>query len=207
MSLPLEHNSVDACISHTVIEHIPNKEFLLEQKRICKDGGIVSVMYCRPDKYIKAKSPHTPKITKREYELWEKLNKDSEDIDKKYKVGEYWPKEYELPSLFDELGFIEVKVDAFAIPVSIDDARNSSEEKVRLIEIEKKQLLENLNLNLELNKNNITDREIYELNNLIEERFLERLHLLRKGKKLWDYTIVMVQVVSGVVKKGYNDKS
>lgn len=49
LKLPFEDNSVDACISHTVIEHIPNQEFLLEQKRVCRSKGRVSVMFARPE--------------------------------------------------------------------------------------------------------------------------------------------------------------
>ncbi|WP_438449033.1 class I SAM-dependent methyltransferase [Gorillibacterium sp. sgz5001074] len=49
LQLPIVADSVDACTSHTVIEHVPNRPFLLEQKRICKPGGIVSVMSARPD--------------------------------------------------------------------------------------------------------------------------------------------------------------
>lgn len=44
---------MDVCLSHTVIEHVPNREFLLEQKRVCRPGGRVRVMYSRPDKSIK----------------------------------------------------------------------------------------------------------------------------------------------------------
>ncbi|MTI67982.1 MAG: methyltransferase domain-containing protein [Firmicutes bacterium] len=199
--IPLSSDSVDACISHTVIEHIPNREFLLEQKRICKSEGVVSVMYCRPDKYIKSKPYYVPQATKREIELWEKLSQGLEDIDKEYKVGEYWPEEHELPSLFDELGFDKVKVDAFTIPLAIDDARNSSVEKIKLIEIEKKQSLERLEMRLGLNPNKITNEEERELKELIEHRFSKRLEFIEKDKKIWDYTIVIVQVVSGIVKK------
>ncbi|HHX69907.1 MAG: class I SAM-dependent methyltransferase [Miniphocaeibacter sp.] len=34
LKTPLKNSSVDAAISNTVIEHVPNEEFLLEQKRI-----------------------------------------------------------------------------------------------------------------------------------------------------------------------------
>ena len=91
LKLPLEDNSVDACISHTVIEHVPHREFLLEQKRVCRPTGRVSVMYARPDKYIKTEPAALPKQCKREIELLDKLLKNSDGVVEEYNVGKYWP--------------------------------------------------------------------------------------------------------------------
>ncbi|QIB26714.1 class I SAM-dependent methyltransferase [Caloranaerobacter azorensis] len=201
LKLPLSDNSVDACISHTVIEHVPNREFLIEQKRICSPGGRVSVMYCRPDKYIKSTPNLLPQISERERELLEKIYQGSEDINKRYKVGEYWPDSSELPSLFDELGFANVQVDAIAIPIVIDDARNSYAEKIMLVESEKEQLLERLEISLNMDSKKLFQDEIRELKELVEERFSKRLDFLKKGINIWDYTIIIIQIVSGIVKK------
>lgn len=200
LKLPLSDNSVDTCISHTVIEHVPNREFLIEQKRICSSGGRVSVMYSRPDKYIESTNLLS-QISERERELWGKVYQGSKDINKKYKVGEYWPDSSELPSLFDELGFVNVQVDAIAIPIAIDDARNSYAEKIALIESEKEQLLEGLEISLNMDSKKLSQDEIEELKALVEQRFSKRLDFLKKGINIWDYTIVIIQIVSGIVKK------
>ncbi|WP_077368766.1 class I SAM-dependent methyltransferase [Anaerosalibacter sp. Marseille-P3206] len=199
LKLPLEDNSVDACISHTVIEHVPNREFLLEQKRVCKPNGRVSVMCARPDKYIKTEPKLLPKQSEREMELLDKLFKGTDEMYKKYNVGKYWPDPVELPTLFAELGFKDIQVDGIAIPVAIDDARNSYDEKVVIFETQKEQLLEVVNMGLYQNKNGLSDKEVKELKQLIEERFGKRLELIKKRKYIWDYTILLLHVVSGMV--------
>lgn len=199
LKLPLEDNSVDACMSHTVIEHVPNKEFLLEQKRVCKPNGRVSVMCARPNKYIKTEPKLLPKQSEREKKLLDKLFKGTDEIFKKYNVGKYSVDPVELPTLFDELGFKDIQVDGIAIPVAIDDARNSYKEKVIIVETQKEQLLEVVSMGLYQNKSGLSDKEEKELKQLIEERFHKRLELIKDRKYIWDYTIFLLQVVSGMV--------
>lgn len=198
LKLPLEDNSVDACISHTVIEHVPNKEFLLEQKRVCKPKGRVSVMYARPDKYIRAEPGLLPKQSKREDELLDKLFKESDEIHKEYSIGKYWPDLVGLPRLFEELGFNNIQIDAIAIPMVIDDSRNSNSEKVAIVESEKEQLFESINMMACLRKNRLSDNELIELKELIAERTNQRLKFIKEGKSIWDYSILLLQVVSGI---------
>lgn len=199
LSLPLQDNSVDACISHTVIEHVPNREFLLEQKRICRPGGRVSVMYSRPDKHIKTEPDSLPKQSQREKELLDKLIKETEKADKKYSVGKYWPDPVGLPKLFEEVGYKSVQVDAVAIPIVIDDWRNSVEEKAAMVEAEKQQLLEGIEMDLKLYSGIMTNQEENELIELISERFNKRIELIKEGINIWDYMILMMQIVSGQV--------
>lgn len=199
LKLPLEDNSVDACVSHTVIEHVPNKEFLLEQKRICRVNGIVNVMYARPDKYIKTEPKELPKQSQRESELLDKLFKGTDDIDKKYSVGKYWPDPVALPKLFEELGFKNIQVDAVAIPVSIDDGRNSEEERIAIITGDREQILEAINRGLYLNKNALSNDEIIELKEIVTRRFEQRINFLKNGERIWDYSILIIQIISGTV--------
>lgn len=199
LELPLEDNSVDACISHTVIEHVPNKEFLLEQKRVCRPKGRVSVMYARPDKYIRTEPDLLPKQSKREQELLDKLFKENDEIDGEYNIGKYWPDPVGLPRLFEELGFKNIQIDAIAIPMVIDDSRNSNDEKMTIVESEKEQLFESINMAAYLNKNRLPDYEVIELKELITERTNQRLKFIKEGKNIWDYSILLLQVVSGMV--------
>ncbi len=200
LNLPLEDSSVDACVSHTVIEHVPNREFLLEQKRVCRAGGRISVMYARPDKYIKTEPDLLPKQSKREIELLDKLFKESDDANKKYEVAKYWPDPIGLPTLFEELGFKNIQIDAISIPMVIDDARNSLDEKVAMLEAEKAQLFEGIDMGVNLNKEGLNDIELAELKQLIAERFNQRLGFIEEGKHIWDYSILSLQIVSGMIK-------
>lgn len=199
LDLPLGDNSVDACISHTVIEHVPNKEFLLEQKRICRPNGRVSVMFARPDKYIKTEPEKLPKQSRREIELLEKLFESTDEINKKYSVGKYWPDPVALPKLFEELGFNDIRIDAAAIPVVIDDGRNSEKESIAMITSEREQMLEGISMGLCLNKNALANDEVVELRQIISERFEERIGYVKEGIKIWDYSILIMQIVSGRV--------
>lgn len=199
LNIPLKDNSVDACISHTVIEHIPNKEFLIEQKRVCKSKGRVSVMYARPDKYIKTEPTTMPKQSKREIELLDKLFKDTDETEREYNVGKYWPDSVELPKLFEELGFNNIQVDSIAIPIVIDDSRNSNDEKITIIESEREQLFESIDMKNQINQEKLSADELLELKTLIFERTDQRLKLIEEGKRLWDYTILSMQIISGTV--------
>lgn len=197
LKLPLEDDSVDACISHTVIEHVSNSEFLLEQKRVCKAGGRVSVMYAVPDKYIKTEPDSLPGVSNREAELMEKLFKGTGEIKKGYNIGKFWPDPVKLPELFGSLGFKNVQVDGIAIPMVIDDSRNSNNQKATMIEAERQQLLEQIDIGMHLNKNRLTDKEAVELKRLISDRFLQRLNYIKHGRSIWDYSILIIQIVSG----------
>ncbi|MBS4535319.1 methyltransferase domain-containing protein [Clostridium sp. D2Q-14] len=199
LSIPLEDNSVDACISHTVIEHVPNKEFLLEQKRVCKLKGRVSVMYMRPDKYIRTEPDLVPKQSKREEELFDKLFKESDEINNEYSVGKYWPDPVGLPRLLEELGFNNIQIDAIAIPIVIDDSRNKINEKMAIVRSEKEQLFEGINIATCLKRDKLSDNELIELKELITERTNQRLKFIKEGKNIWDYSILSLQVVSGMV--------
>ena len=199
LELPLEDNSVDACISHTVIEDVPNKEFLLEQKRVCKPNGRVSVMYARPDKYIITKPSLLPRESEHEKELLDKLFKGNDGVDKKFNVGKHWPDPIELPMLFEELGFTNIQVDAVAIPIAIDDSRNSNDEKVIIVESEREQLFESINMMFSLNRDKLSHNELIELKELITERTNQRLKFIKEEIKIWDYSILLLQIVSGMV--------
>ncbi|TYP46349.1 hypothetical protein [Thermosediminibacter litoriperuensis] len=156
-------------------------------------------MYARPDKYIKTETHPTLKQSEREKELLDKLFKGTEDIDKKYGVGKYGPDLVGLPKLFEEIGFKNVQLDAIAVPIAIDDSRNSYEEKIAIVEAERQQMFEGIEMGLELNCNGLTDKELVELRQLINNRFDKRISFIKSRTSVWDYTIIIMQIVSGMV--------
>nr|WP_245353282.1 class I SAM-dependent methyltransferase [Clostridium punense] len=197
LKLPLEDNSVDACTSHTVIEHVPNKEFLLEQKRICKTGGTVSVISVMHKQIIKALSKHGPQISQREKELWKIIDEYWEEEDKNREVDKYEMKPIELPLLFEQLGFHDIKIDALAIPTCIDDCRNSMKDRIAIIESERAMELEALEIGIRQVPYKLPKEDIEELRSLIESRFARRIDMIDKGKAIWDFTVVTLIIVSG----------
>ena len=54
-------------------------------------------------------------------------------------------------------------------------------------------------MGLHQNKNGLSDEEEKELKQLIVERFDKRVKLLEEDKNIWDYTIALLQIVSGMV--------
>lgn len=50
-----------------------------------------------------------------------------------------------------------------------------------------------------VNKNRLTDDELIELKELITERTNQRLKFIKEGKNIWDYSILLLQIVSGMV--------
>lgn len=197
LKLPLEDNSVDVCISNTVIEHVPNQEFLMEQKRICKPYGRVNVMYTRTDKCIKTETDESLRQSAREREILDKLFIGTEKVDRKNNVGIYWPDPVGLPKLFNQLGFKNVQVDAVAVPIAIDDSRNNYDQKLSISDAQKQQMIEGVEMGLRINPDVLTENELNELKGLVDDRFERRAGLIKSGTSVWDYTITIMQIVSG----------
>jgi ubiquinone/menaquinone biosynthesis C-methylase UbiE len=196
LDLPFDDNSVDACTSHTVIEHVPNREFLLEQKRICDSGGVISVMSVRTNHSIHTKAESRSE-TDREELLWAPITKAWKENDRANNVGKYELKPMGFPLLLEEAGLGEIEIDAMAIPVAIDDARNTLEDKIDIIQAEYHQSLEALEIGLRLLNEPMPQRDISEIRDLIEERALKRVEKIRQGVRIWDFGIYMVLICSG----------
>jgi ubiquinone/menaquinone biosynthesis C-methylase UbiE len=199
LHLPLEDNSVDACVSHTVIEHVPNREFLLEQQRVCRQNGRVSVMITVSQKSITSSPDSMPKMQEREKELWKPFDQFFQSANEKH-IKNYWSGFDGLPRLFDELGFQDVQVDAIALPVVADDSRNTMEQKIKIIEEAYKiSYLEAIDMGKALLPEPLPEEYPEELRSLVEARYSDRKKQLEDGKKLWDYKISLVHIVSGRV--------
>jgi ubiquinone/menaquinone biosynthesis C-methylase UbiE len=198
LALPLRSESVDASISHTVIEHVQHRPFLLEQKRVCRRGGAVSVMWVVPEKSATCTPAEGPQVSRRESELREPIHGAWKEVDRAHGVGSYWPDPSGLARLFEELGFAEVQFDAIALPVVPDDARNSREQRRAIIEAERLEAMEQLDMANRLVPDSVSKEHTEELRRLIDERFSERQALASQGTALWDYRVSMVFVVSGL---------
>lgn len=195
LKIPLESDSVDACTSHTVIEHVPNHEFLLEQKRICKSGGIISVMSVRPDKAITSLPSSGPLMSEREKELWEPINQAWFKKDQEKGVGSYAIEPSQFPLIFEQAGLIDVEVDAISLPVVIDNSSNSFEEKLLMVEYERQQALDCL----EVGQKQLEQAYEYakELEVLINNRFDQRKEKVMNNQKIWDFRIHVVLIARG----------
>ncbi|QTL97846.1 methyltransferase domain-containing protein [Iocasia frigidifontis] len=197
--IPLKDNSVDACTSHTVIEHVPNKEFLSEQKRVCRKNGVVSVMFSAAKNAISTTPYMFPEQTAREKELWGIFDEAFKQVNKEHINRNLWVGFSKLPKLFEELDFKNIIVDGIAMPTVIDDDRNSVEEKLFIVNVREKQCLETLKIGIDLLKNNVNKKEVNELENLIKERFKKRKSIIKEKIKKWEVYIAFIYIVRGTV--------
>lgn len=85
------------------------------------------------------------------------------------------------------------------MPIAIDDSRNCYDEKLAMVEAERQQMFEAIEMGLRINNNGLTDKELIELRQLINIRFNKRISFIKEGINIWDYSILMMQIVSGMV--------
>lgn len=195
LALPIRSGAFDACLSYTVIEHLPNEPFLREQARICRPGGRVIAMMTLPEKSLTSMPGGWPPMTEREQALWARVEDALKPAESARDVGRHWPSPAGLPRLFEELGLTNVRVDALALPVVPDDARLTAEQRGAMIESDLRMALERIDMAARLVA--LHRKELDELRGLVNARFARRLEAARRDERVWDYSIPFVLVVSG----------
>lgn len=199
LALPVPDAAVDACVSHSVIEHVPNRGFLQEQQRVCRRGSPVAVMIPLGQHMIVSETDETPPVSEREHALWTPIHAVHQTADRTYQVGTAWSGLAGLPRLFQELGFREVRVDALALPVVVDDARHRGADKHRIIEAQHRIAQDQIVWTLQTYPEVLPAAEVAELQALVDQRFTERHRLVDQGRGVWDYRISVVLSVCGLV--------
>ncbi len=199
LALPLPDNVADAVTSYTVISHIPDHHaFLREQIRVCKPSGRVSVMEVGKGG-IKSNPACTVQVTEREQELWNLIKEpEGKNLDDQWQIGKFNTDLAQLPMMFEELGLREVLVDAFCTVGSQDDARMSRELSEQWIDMEERMTLDNLSLYGPRSEPPLSKTHTAELRRLVRARYAKRRRQLRSCVHLWDYSIGIKLVVSGV---------
>lgn len=200
LSLPYKDNQFDICTSHTVIEHLPNKEFLQEQYRVCKDKGKVSIMNVRAE--LSLKSDTNSIASDREEELLSKIGDHLEVKGKDLKVGKYSSNPQQILKVFEELGLVDIQLNVVPYIICIDDARNSIQHKKQIVESERKSILEFVTMALSDDPSLLTNMEKNELTELINLRFDNRINAIESDNKLWDFSISPMIIISGT-KRAY----
>jgi len=182
-----EDNYFDVCTSHTVIEHLPNFEFLEEQYRILKPGGKVVVLNTRADFALKSYEKIEP--CERETELLSKVGEVLEVLQNQNKIGLHSADPQEILKTMEEVGFRKIQVEAIPYVICLDDDRNSFDYKMQIHESERRSLLEFIKMAINVNPNTLLKNESDELYTVINERFNKRIRMIENGKNMWDISI------------------
>jgi len=198
LALPLEENSVDACYSCAVIQYVDPEKFLKEQKRICKPGGTVAVMNMISSAKYFSHDNILPQKTEREKELWEMILRDAEEQFQEMNLLKYEMEPKEYPILFEKLGFKDIEINALNLYYAVDDARNSLEKKLEIIEADRHNDLEQITeIAVNSMKKKISNEIIEELKDLIEKRYKERKEKAANNEHLWDFRISTLFFIKG----------
>jgi ubiquinone/menaquinone biosynthesis C-methylase UbiE len=199
LALPLSDQAVDACISYTVVEHVPNREFLQEQRRVCRAGGRVIVMMAQPQCYLHSTPPGLPQPSEREQQLWEPIRRQQKQFVQQKQVGAYWPEPASLPALMASLGFNDIRIDALAFSEVIDDGRHTIEQRMLFVEQNLQVELEQIERMRPFVVDQLSAIHIDELIQLVTERYQQRMAMLKQDVALWDYAIGLISIVTAVV--------
>lgn len=193
--LPFRDNSFDACTSHTVIEHVPTVPFLAEQYRVCRPGGVVSVISSRTEAAINPENWRSPTVE--EQELWNRVNNAAKECDKNYKVAAYSCPVSDIPRYMEETGFINVSVDFIAVTSAPDSAQYDIATRVEFIESNRQVALDAIIMTQNYAPGVWSESEVNKLRRLVNHRFDERIKALHEGKKIWDIAVSMLMITRG----------
>jgi ubiquinone/menaquinone biosynthesis C-methylase UbiE len=196
LKLPFEDNSFDACTSHTVIEHIETTQFLNEQHRILKNGGVISVLSVRtrlnvsPENWRPNDSEESDLLNK----AWEKAG----NFDKEHGIGSFEMKESDFPIALEKAGFKKINVDFISlVPYAPDNADVNEELAIQQINVNRISTLSSMKKALNIAPDSLTDVEIKRLTELINQRYDERINKYLNGEKLWDIASSSVMAITG----------
>ncbi|MFH0899691.1 MAG: class I SAM-dependent methyltransferase [Pseudomonadota bacterium] len=198
LSLPFDEGAFDACLSHTVLEHVPHLAFLEEQRRVCRVGGHVAVFQIMPEAGVRTHSPSLPGLTPEETELRKPIDEASQRNDRARGIAAYPVSAADLPFLFERAGLQQVRVDAIAFPVAIDNADLSGVEREAIVRSEEALARESLEIGLRQADTPLPPQQERRLRELTESRLAARRAALAGGQRFWQYSVTLALAASGI---------
>lgn len=190
--LPFEDDYFDIVFSHTVIEHLPFKNFITEQKRVLKPNGKIFIYEVEP----KQKHIHTFDYLKDEInEILDKI--DVPEIEKP-NVGIYSNQPYEVLTKLDNEGFCDCKLEFKEIMYYFPD--NAPSKQSAIEQIESARLAEMYEYLFVISLSTNGEQFEQQLLDLNKRRYDERIKLFDQNKKIYDYETTFLRVMSGTKK-------
>lgn len=194
--LPFKNESFNVTISNTVAEHIEPSKFYGEQYRVLKKNGICLVLSAR--KGINIAAPCIMEETQFEKEIWKRAQEYYADIIQKYKVCASPQNEAELPRCMEHYGFRNVTTEYITVNLTPDNPIYSKQMAHLIINANRQSALDNIDGLLHLEDKIVTDPEVEELKNLVNEKYDKRIDLYDKGIKQWDTNVSVTMIVRGI---------
>lgn len=195
LKLPFPDNTFNACTSHTVIEHVPTAPFLEEQYRVCRGGGVVSVLSVRTDAGIKPEDPQPPSAE--EQDLWKKAEAAWQEFDKAHSICAYPCSVRDIPRHMEKAGFQNVSVDFISVTTAPDNGQYDLQLRKEMIEENRQVSLDAVDVGQHCVPGAWSAQEVSRLQELINRRFDDRLKALQEGKRIWDISVSLLMVARG----------
>lgn len=196
LSLPFPDNSFDAVTSHTVLEHLPNQEFMEEQFRVCRSGGVVSVLSSRPESSIHPEAWR--RFLRDEQELWSRIDAAPKKTVWGRQVGSYSCQVRDVPRLFEDAGFKLVHAEFLAIPLIPDNAGSDPSLKKAILKTDRLVARDSILMAHRTHPGIWSDEEIRTLLHSVEHQFEQRMKALDRGISVWDISVGMLMIVRGI---------
>lgn len=189
--LPFESNSFDVVFSHTVVEHLPFKNFITEQKRVLKPNGKIVVFEVEP------KNKHVSPFTYLKDEIYAILDKIEIDDSGRTNVGGNVVIPHEFLKNLELEGFENCSVEFKEIMYYYPD---NTTKNIALEQIQKAKLAElyEYMFIISLSKNGEQFKD--ELINLTNKRYDKRVKLLNNNTKVYDYESTAIRIISATKK-------
>lgn len=194
-SLPFQDGAFDVTISYTVQEHIEPSKFFGEQYRVLEDGGVCLVLSAR--RGINITAPCILEQTELEKEIWKRVEKHCNEINKKYNVCAYPLSEAGLPSIMELHGFKNVTTDYITINLTPDNPIYSKEMAHDMINADRGTALDWAESLPDIAPGVVTEEEVNELKRIINRKYDKRIELYDNGIKQWDTSMVLTMIVRG----------
>ena len=173
---PFDSNSFDIALSYTLIEHIDTLDFLKEQYRITKSGGIIGVMTCFPPSKI-IKVPYFPE----EELIYDELYKVINESEEKRSFDPFL-----IPEKLEQTGFAGIEIDTISLPIIWDDDSLSLNQKLKIVELRAKEELGYIEIIGNKLSDSKFDNKIEELKIFVKKRYDNRVEAIETGKKNWE---------------------
>ncbi len=195
-ALSFADESFDVTVSNTVFEHIEPSRFFGEQYRVLKKGGICLLLSAR--KGVQHFAPCVTLQSDLEKEIWARVEKKYDEIDRHLGICAYPMNEQQLPKAMEQYGFRNVSVEYAISHFTPDASQYDRNTAYAIINSERASNLNAINTLKNKVPDLVTGQELLTLIRETNAKYDRRLALYDQGEKQWDTYLSLTMMVRGV---------